>query len=127
MHEFKSFVEWVVDGLLHEDFPSMETIFEPSLAAEFLTDDLFEDMVYGDTFLALFSMLFVLAYFIFHLRSLFLGIMSMIIIVLSFPLTALICEGVFGVGHFGQMHMLICFLVLGIGADDVFVLIDAWR
>merc|ERR1711871_1660355 len=36
-------------------------------------------------------------------------------------------RAVFGITYFSQMHILAVFLVLGVGADDVFVLSDAWK
>ena len=34
---------------------------------------------------------------------------------------------IFQVEYFVQIHILAVFLVLGVGADDVFVLVDAWK
>lgn len=63
----------------------------------------------------------------FHLRSLFLSSLCMISIVLSFPITAFITEGILGVTWFGDLHNVVVFIVMGIAADDVFVFYDAWR
>jgi predicted RND superfamily exporter protein len=35
--------------------------------------------------------------------------------------------GILGVTYFSVLHALLIFIVLGIAADDVFVLIDAWK
>ena len=51
----------------------------------------------------------------------------MVIIVSSFPITALISEGVLGVTWYGDLHNIIIFIVMGIAADDIFVFYDAWR
>jgi predicted RND superfamily exporter protein len=53
--------------------------------------------------------------------------MGIIIILFSFGLTAFICEGIFRVTYYSNLHSLVIFIVLGIAADDVFVFIDAWR
>ena len=63
----------------------------------------------------------------FHLGSAFLSGMCMVLIVTSFPLTALITEGILGITYFGDMHNVIVFIVMGISADDIFVFVDAWR
>jgi len=51
----------------------------------------------------------------------------MFIIVSSFPITALISEGILGVTWYGDLHNIIIFIVMGIAADDIFVFYDAWR
>ena len=76
---------------------------------------------------ASFSVLFVFVYLVYHLRSFFLGMISMSLILFSFPLTQIFCEGVFKVTYFGNLHAMVIFIVLGIAADDIFVFIDSWR
>ena len=34
---------------------------------------------------------------------------------------------VYGVPYFSELHSLVLFIVLGEGADDVFVLVDSWN
>lgn len=53
--------------------------------------------------------------------------MAMLIILLSFGVTALIYEGLIGVTFFSNLNNLVIFIVLGIAADDFFVMMDAWR
>lgn len=72
-------------------------------------------------------MSFVFIYFVFYLRSLFLGFISIMLILMSFGFTALIHQGVFRVTYYTSLHSMVIFIVLGIGADDIFVFIDAWR
>jgi len=48
-------------------------------------------------------------------------------ILLSIPVTAFVYRIVFRIEYFGFLHLCSIFLVLGIGADDNFVLLDAWR
>jgi len=71
--------------------------------------------------------MFVMAYFVFHLKSLFLAGIGVLLILLSFGFTALIHQGIFRVQFYSNLHNLIIFIVLGIAADDIFVFIDAWR
>jgi hypothetical protein len=63
----------------------------------------------------------------FHLKSIFLSSLCMFIISSSFPITALITEGIMGVTWFGDLHNVVIFIVMGIAADDIFVFYDAWR
>ena len=87
----------------------------------------FLSLVVGDAMLAVYSLLFVFAYLWWHLESLFLAFIGIFIICTSFPVTACITNGIFGVKYFGFLHVLILFIVLGIAADDIFVFIDGWR
>lgn len=84
-------------------------------------------MVKNDTSYAVFSVMFVLFYFIVHLKSFFLASIGVLLIGLSFGLTAILYIGVFRVTYYSNLHMLVIFIVLGIAADNIFVLIDAWR
>ena len=66
-------------------------------------------------------------YFIFHLRSLVLAAYSVILIIFSFAVTQIIYIELFGIGFFHTLHNLVIFIVLGISADNVFVIFDAWK
>ena len=63
----------------------------------------------------------------FHLRSLYLGVSGLLIILLSFPVTQIIYIGVFKVTMFSSLNQLVIFIILGIAADNIFVFCDAWR
>lgn len=81
----------------------------------------------ADTQWAVASVLFVTFYFVFHLRSVFLAVMGVLLIVFSFPLTALINIGIVGNIFYSVLHNIAIFIVLGVAADDIFVFIDGWR
>lgn len=87
----------------------------------------FDILVKKDTSFAVFSVSFVFIYFIIHLRSLFLASIGIMLIMFSFSVTAIVCEGIFRVTYYSNLHSLVIFIVLGIAADDIFVFIDAWR
>jgi protein dispatched 1 len=70
--------------------------------------------------------MFVFLYFCFHLRSIFLAVIGITIVLFSFPLTVLIAK-LCTIHFFTTLHMLMIFIVLGIAADDIFVFYDAWR
>ena len=76
---------------------------------------------------AAFSVLFVFGFLWYHLRSLFLACIGMSLIIFSFPLSLIVCEGVLRVTYLGNLHAMVVFIVLGIAADDIFVFIDGWR
>ena len=116
---------WSLKTDLNSNFEDFRGGFR--LISRVLTSDLFNSLVANDTFFSVYSVLLVYGYMIFHLQSVFLSTTMMVLIVFSFPITALITEGVFRVTYFSSMNMLSIFIVLGIAADDVFVLFDAWR
>ena len=76
---------------------------------------------------AICSIVFVFIYFATHLQSLFLAVMGIITILLSFGLTAIVNEGIIRNTYYSNLHTLCIFIVLGIAADDLFVFVDAWR
>ena len=61
-----------------------------------------------------------------HLNSLFLAFAGMLQIILGFPLAYAVYRYVFMVTFFDTLSTLVIFLILGIGADDIFVFVDAW-
>jgi len=62
-----------------------------------------------------------------HTRSSVFACAAMAQILMSIPVTAFLYRIVFRIEYFGMLHLCSIFLVLGIGADDNFVLLDAWR
>lgn len=73
------------------------------------------------------SILFVFFYMTVHIGSAVLSSISLLQIVLSLPVSFFIYRLVFQIPFFTQLHVLAIFLVLGVGADDVFVFVDAWK
>jgi predicted RND superfamily exporter protein len=61
------------------------------------------------------------------MRSVVLAAFSILLIALSFSVTQVIYSGVFQIEYFASLHALVIFVVLGISADNVFVLFDAWQ
>jgi predicted RND superfamily exporter protein len=84
-------------------------------------------IVETDIFYSLFSIIFVYFWIIMHSGSLFMATIGMLQIVCSLPLGNGIYKGILGIDYFDTLHTLVIFLVLGIGADDVFVLFDGWK
>ena len=80
-----------------------------------------------DVSFAIFSLMFVFCFIWYHLASVFMAFMTMLMIVLSFPVTYTLYGGVFQIPFNDTLIQLSIFIVLGIAADDVFVFCDAWR
>ena len=87
----------------------------------------FERMMNGDLPMVSLAVLFVFGYLTFHTQSLFLACNALYQILLSLPVSYTVYRYVWGIPFFSQLHILAIFLVLGVGADDVFVLADAWK
>ena len=66
-------------------------------------------------------------YFIIHLESVFLASYCILLILFSFPVTQVIYSGALGISYFSTLHIMVIFIVLGIAADDIFVIVDAWK
>lgn len=101
--------------------------FKAMLYSEVLNDLVFEELVREDLSWAGAAAGFVFIYFIFHLRSLFLSVVAITLILLSFPVTAVLTAGVLRVTYMSGLHVLVVFVVLGLAADNIFVVIDTWR
>lgn len=99
-------VRWIAFGLMDEEFLRMST---------------------GDLTLSCSAMFFVFAYIWWHTGSFWLTCTGMAQILLSLPVAFFIYRLIFQITFFTQLHILSVFLVLGIGADDIFVLVDAWK
>jgi hypothetical protein len=92
-----------------------------------LSYDEFLELAMSDAMKALFSMTFVFIYLNIHMQSCILSCLGMGIIMLSFPFTAIITNGILQIKYFGFLQIMIIYIVLGIAADDIFVFFDAWN
>ena len=64
---------------------------------------------------------------VFHTGSLVLASVGMFEILMSFPSTFFIYRLIFQIGYFSSIQILSIFVVLGIGADDIFVFVDSFK
>ena len=80
-----------------------------------------EDMMF-----AVGAMVIVFAYLLFNLESLFLAAGGFFQIVISVPLS-FACFMMMGFTHVSFLQFMGLFIILGIGADDIFVFMDAYR
>ncbi len=87
----------------------------------------FMRVVQTDMFFSMFSIMFVFIWIFVHTGSAFMASMGMLQIVTSLPIGNFIYKVFFGIPYFDTLHTLVIFLVLGVGADDVFVLVDGWK
>lgn len=63
----------------------------------------------------------------YHTKSPFVSMTSMSMILFSFPITLVIYRKLMKVTNVSSLHLMILFVVLGISADNIFVIWDAFR
>ncbi|KAH8095328.1 hypothetical protein JL720_2621 [Aureococcus anophagefferens] len=80
-----------------------------------------------DSVYMLFTILFVTFWVRIHTGSCAYTAACMAQILMSVPITAFVYRFVFRFEYFAFLHLCSIFFVLGIGADDNFVLLDAWK
>lgn len=87
----------------------------------------FTAILFGDLNYAVFSVMFVCIFIMFHTGSIFLGSIGMLLILSSFPITGILFGAVFQIHYFQALQIMVIFIILGIAADDIFVVVDAWK
>lgn len=80
-----------------------------------------------DVMCAFGSICFIFTLILVHTRSLWITGFSIFSIISCFVITNLIYRVVLDFHYIGFFHVLTLFIVLGIGADDIFVFYDVWR
>ena len=68
-----------------------------------------------------------MCYMCFHMQSIFLAFVSLFNVVMSIPITMVIYRYALGVTYFSNPHLSIIIVIIGIGADDIFVFHDIWK
>ena len=114
-----------LDDLASEN--SSKSVMQSLAYSRLLMNKSFQKILQSDVAYAVFSVLFVLFYIWFHLESLCMAITSMVLILLSFPVSYFIYTGICQVTMNTTLNQMTIFIVLGIAADDIFVFCDAWR
>ena len=82
--------------------------------------------VANDMNMAMFSILFVWFWIVVHTGSFFIGSLGMLQIFLSLPVSLFLYRVVLRIDYFETLQALAVFVILGVGADDIFVMVDAW-
>jgi hypothetical protein len=70
--------------------------------------------------------IFVWLYMTFHLKSFFLSTTALINILMSIPIALVIYNFALQIHYFSFLHILSLVIILGLGADDIFVFHDIW-
>jgi hypothetical protein len=83
-----------IDDKNHKAIEDDTTGFKVDLVCELYFQKSFETLVTTDTAWSIFSVFFVFFYLMYHLKSLFLATVGIWLIMLSFPMTVCITEGI---------------------------------
>eukprot|EP01062_Namystynia_karyoxenos_P028229 TRINITY_DN21427_c0_g1_i1.p1 TRINITY_DN21427_c0_g1~~TRINITY_DN21427_c0_g1_i1.p1 ORF type:complete len:1283 (+),score=341.56 TRINITY_DN21427_c0_g1_i1:123-3851(+) len=112
----------VHEYLFGASFPDLAVWFDgPDLLSVYISKQIIADGSW-----ALGSMLFVWLYIVVMNGSWFLGTMGMGQILMAFA-PAYMIYFMIGFRYFGTFNVLTIFIILGIGADDIFVMLDTWN
>ena len=88
--------------------------------------DKFMDIIARDALLAMIAFFYVYLYLQIHTGSFMLASLGMLQVIMPFPMGYFIYKVIFQVHNFYGLSSLTLFIVLAIGADDIFVFMDAW-
>lgn len=61
------------------------------------------------------------------MKSIFLGVFSLCNIMMSIPIAMIIYHYIMQITYFSNPHLSIIIVIIGIGADDIFVFHDIWE
>lgn len=123
----KEFREWAMKKVVPAIGKLSNAKFHLQAVSLSLVRPLIETAVKRDALFALGSVALVFIVVAIHTGSFFLALITMFQILLSFPLTFVVYRYIFQVKYFGVLNVTTLFLLLGIGADDVFVFTDTWH
>ena len=73
------------------------------------------------------SLTFIFSFMVFHTKSLWISSFAVLSIGSSFLAANMIYRIILGYAYFGLFHIIAMFIILGIGADDLFIFLDVWR
>lgn len=62
-----------------------------------------------------------------HLRSVFLGLISLFNMFMTVPITLIIYKKVLLVSYFSSIHLSVVIIIVGIGCDDIFIFHECWQ
>lgn len=123
--------KWIVDNLLKQMDEIASPRYNDKVNSFYFMGSLIVDVllkiVLGDARLAFMAIIFVFIWIRVSTGSWFLSIVGMLEIVLSLPVSWFILNTVFQIDNFPALNSLCVFIVAAIGADDIFVFMDAYK
>ena len=125
--QIKKIEDFVADQVPYLESDAANEQFELRFMSPVTIKMHFDGLVVNDALLVLASIAMVWAYMWFHTKSLFLASFGIGHILLSFPFAYFFLQLILYPKAMGFLNFMSLFIILGIGADDVFILVDAWK
>ncbi|KAJ5066144.1 sterol-sensing domain [Anaeramoeba ignava] len=123
----EKFNDWIV-GIVPDATKDHKTdSFQIFYLGDGVTDAYVNYLILRDGSLIFASIIMVFIYTWFHTKSLFLAAMGIFHIIMAFPLSYFVYRVIIGEKYFSMLNFLSLFIVLGIGCDDIFIMLDAWK
>ena len=110
-----------------QDIRSNTDQFDFTYRSHLLWLDVVLTQIMLDVLCAIGSIVFIFCFILGHTKSLWITGFAVLSILTSFVCTNLIYRVVLDFRYIGFFHVLTIFIVLGIGADDIYVFYDVWR
>ncbi|KAL3943277.1 MAG: hypothetical protein SGBAC_002648 [Bacillariaceae sp.] len=122
---------YVIDNYLEKMDVEADPDKHLSINTYYLMASIIGEVILGvvvqDALLALFSFLFILFWLRVNTGSWFLAAIGFLEIFLSIPISWFFFAAVFQINYFGPLNSLAIFIVAAIGADDIFIFMDAYK
>ncbi|KAJ3436711.1 sterol-sensing domain [Anaeramoeba flamelloides] len=125
--QYELFKEYVVETIIPKAADSKKDNFEVLYLGSGITEAAISDLINHDALLIIFSIIMVFSYTLFHTKSLILTCLGILHILLALPMSYFFYTAILGVEWFTILNFLALFIVLGIGCDDIFIMLDAWK
>jgi len=122
--QIEPYVEWMTT--IWDDYKEEGSDFEIFPMSYESYGTLLNEALGTTTALLSICILIIFSYVTFHTQSFFLGSMGMLQILICFAPAFVVYWYIMNIKFFGVMNSTIVFVILGIGADDMFVMTDAW-
>ncbi|KAJ3427879.1 sterol-sensing domain [Anaeramoeba flamelloides] len=123
--------EYIVDSLAPIMDENKEEIENKQVLTYYIgtgiTSLFVNELIIHDVSLVTASIFMVFIYTWFHTKSLFLTSTGLFGVMLSFGCSYFIYRVILGVQYFNMMNFLALFIILGIGCDSLYIMLDSWR
>ncbi|KAJ3427655.1 sterol-sensing domain [Anaeramoeba flamelloides] len=123
----QKYEDWIVDLVPDLTDKANSDNFEILYLGSGITEIAVSDLIVHDTVLIVFSIAMVYIYTLIHTKSLVLTCLGILHVLLSLPMSYFFYVAILGVEWFSMLNFLSLFVVLGIGCDDIFIMLDAWK
>lgn len=121
--KFKEFVVTYIDLLSKASTDKVQVLYGGNEIFDYEVSTTF----WGDVHLAMVSLIAIFVLMLLLSLSLYLTILGVVVISLSFPMSLFFYRVVFGINALGILNGAAAFVIIGIGVDDVFVFVNIYR